>query len=265
MATEEPCTSQMMSRSPSPPHQPPLEFTSDESLSRFAVPLQRYLRIHPELDAVAVGALVFAYIAPGAISVAAQHCYSKDNGYGNGDRTSGGDEGPSASEPACDHILLIQRAAHDSFPLRWEIPGGSCDPDDPTILHGVGRELWEETGLLMTAIRSAIGSGDVFFASSFLWGLRRVTKYTFEVEVVSAASASEESQSSAVPESNTTVPQVTLDPNEHQAYIWATEEECRTKKKGQMELQFTTRDQEAAILAGFQWQKARRTLRMGAQ
>ncbi len=47
-----------------------------------------------------------------------------------------------------DHrVLLIQRAAHDGFPLKWECPGGQVDQTDQTVLHGLCREVHEETGL----------------------------------------------------------------------------------------------------------------------
>lgn len=43
------------------------------------------------------------------------------------------------------NVLLVQRAAKDTFPNLWEIPGGMVDIKDNTILHGVVRELLEET------------------------------------------------------------------------------------------------------------------------
>ncbi|EFY84202.1 NUDIX domain protein [Metarhizium acridum CQMa 102] len=44
--------------------------------------------------------------------------------------------------------LLLRRAPSDSYPLRWEIPGGSTsDRKDGSVLDGVRRELREETGL----------------------------------------------------------------------------------------------------------------------
>ncbi len=46
-------------------------------------------------------------------------------------------------------VLLIQRAAHDGFPLKWECPGGCVEMADTTILHALSREVKEETGLLV--------------------------------------------------------------------------------------------------------------------
>ncbi|PMB72817.1 hypothetical protein BM221_000234 [Beauveria bassiana] len=54
---------------------------------------------------------------------------------------------PIARVMAAAMTLLLCRAATDSYPLKWEIPGGSVDADDATILDAVARELWEETGL----------------------------------------------------------------------------------------------------------------------
>jgi 8-oxo-dGTP pyrophosphatase MutT (NUDIX family) len=179
--------------------------------------MENYLSRHPEFHAVAVGALVFSDVAPSHVPPG----------------------GPDAASGTCDHILLIQRAASDSMPLLWEIPGGACDPDDESILHGMGRELWEESGLVLTAVVGRAGGDVVFFTRRGL----PVCKHTFEVEVRAEAG---------------TLPDVTLDPNEHQAYLWATEDECRAGRKGDVELKFTTKDQENCILEGFRLRNARR-------
>lgn len=41
-----------------------------------------------------------------------------------------------------DRVLLVQRAATDSMPNRWEIPGGAVDREDGSILEGAVREVW---------------------------------------------------------------------------------------------------------------------------
>ncbi|KID87404.1 NUDIX domain protein [Metarhizium guizhouense ARSEF 977] len=49
---------------------------------------------------------------------------------------------------AAAQTLLLRRAPSDSYPLRWEVPGGSTsDRKDGSVLDGVRRELREETGL----------------------------------------------------------------------------------------------------------------------
>lgn len=49
-------------------------------------------------------------------------------------------------------VLLIQRAAEDNWPLRWETPRGKCDKegyptDAPTLAKCLRREVKEESGL----------------------------------------------------------------------------------------------------------------------
>ena len=68
----------------------------------------------------------------------------------------------------------------------------------------------------------------------------RICKYTFETEVESTE-------------------EVKLDPNEHQMYLWVSEEECRSycvEKGGErVEIKFTHASQEGAILEGFRMRK----------
>ena len=44
---------------------------------------------------------------------------------------------------------------------------------------------------------------------------------------------------------------VTLDPNEHQSYLWATEDEVKAKSSSGVVLQFTRPEQERLILEAF--------------
>lgn len=60
---------------------------------------------------------------------------------------------------ASSRLLLVQRSATDAFPLCWEIPGGSVDPADESVLHAAARELQEEAGLRATAF---VGCADRF-------------------------------------------------------------------------------------------------------
>jgi SAM-dependent methyltransferase len=129
-------------------------------------------------------------------------------------------------------ILLVQRAASDSMPNLWEVPGGACDEEDPSILYGVARELWEEAGLKAAIIGPQVGKGHPFFTRSG----NLVVKYTFLVE----------------PQKDTNGKlEVNLDVNEHQKYVWATEEEVIAKKVADIQLRFTAPAQERDILEGF--------------
>jgi 8-oxo-dGTP diphosphatase len=44
--------------------------------------------------------------------------------------------------------LLVRRAAWDSMPGLWELPGGKIDGEEP-VLEALARELDEETGLML--------------------------------------------------------------------------------------------------------------------
>lgn len=151
----------------------------------------------------------------------------------------------TASEP---RVLLVQRAPTDSMPLKWEIPGGAVDAGE-TILAGAVREVREEAGLAVTRIVSLVvhdeagGQGEGIDGGYLIRTTRgkRIPKYTFLADV-------EDSDC------------VRLDPEEHQDYVWATEEECRAKRAARdaaveggdvVELDFTTGAQEEAILNAF--------------
>ncbi|KAI1085591.1 NUDIX hydrolase domain-like protein [Whalleya microplaca] len=170
----------------------PTTFESSPSVATFKHPLRAYLDAHPEFDGIAVGACVF----------------SPDN-----------------------KLLLLQRAAHDSMPLLWEIPGGACDFDDESLLHAVARELWEESRLHLNSIVNIVGDSDVFLTRRGL----RMCKYSFAV-VVDAYD-------------------VQLDPNEHKAFLWVTEEEAKARKCGNVEFKYTTKQQENVVHEAFRLKK----------
>ncbi|KAK3301680.1 NUDIX hydrolase domain-like protein [Chaetomium strumarium] len=167
-----------------------------------------FLSANPDFDCVATGALVFS-------------------------RATGE-----------DRILLIQRALHDSWPGRWEVPGGGCDAEDESIHHSVARELLEESGLVLKDVVREVGEAQIFLTRS----RKRVAKFTFEVDVETPVPG--------------VLPEVALDPAEHMDFIWATEEECQLGKKAggppsglgleTMDIEFTSDEQKASILQGFE-------------
>ncbi|TLD18199.1 hypothetical protein PspLS_10508 [Pyricularia sp. CBS 133598] len=130
-------------------------------------------------------------------------------------------------------VLLVQRSASDSMPNLWEVPGGGVDDSDATVVHAVARELWEEAGLAarrIGAVVPAVEGGLAEFVFATRSG-RIVAKFHFLIE----ADGDEGD--------------VRLDPNEHQACVWVTEEECRDEKmKSGLGIPFTTKSQKATVL-----------------
>jgi 8-oxo-dGTP pyrophosphatase MutT (NUDIX family) len=129
-------------------------------------------------------------------------------------------------------ILLIQRSSNDSSPNRWEIPGGGCDDEDESILYSVARELWEEAGLKTKSILRPVGEAHLFSSRSG----KKICKFNFLVE----AEKNSEGQFD-----------VKLDPKEHQRFVWATEEEVKSKRSEEIELEFTTQDLENTVIEAF--------------
>ncbi|PMD66913.1 uncharacterized protein K444DRAFT_605891 [Hyaloscypha bicolor E] len=100
----------------------------------------------------------------------------------------------------------------------------------------MGREVFEESGLRVSALSRLIGPGDGHAVFNSSTKKLKICKFTFEVEVES-----------------TDV--VTLDLNEHQDYLWVTAEDClnhRLERDGTVaEFKFTRPAQEATVLGGF--------------
>ncbi|KAF6814235.1 hypothetical protein CMUS01_12679 [Colletotrichum musicola] len=103
---------------------------TDTSLSDFLVSPAELLAKRPDIHNIIGGALVFRQ--------------RPDN---------------SSGEPVYE-TLLLKRAASDSFPLRWEVPGGTADLQvDETIIAVAARELFEETRLQARKAVCAVGLG----------------------------------------------------------------------------------------------------------
>jgi len=176
---------------------PQYRFIRHPSTTPFTVPSQTYLANNPDSK--------FKYMATGALVF--------DN-----------------SESDNPRVLLLQRCAHDSWPNCWEIPGGACDAEDESILHGVARELWEESGLVASHIGPTIGDAQLFVSTSG----RHVGKFVFLVTTVSGEDGK--------------APEVKLSPEEHQNFVWASEEEVKSKRIGDIKLDFTTSDAYDGVL-----------------
>ncbi|KAI1374160.1 NUDIX hydrolase domain-like protein [Hypoxylon crocopeplum] len=181
------------------PPLPTLNFDIHPAVSSFAKSQQSYLTKYPDTR--------YNYVATGAIIF-------------------------NIADPLVPRILLIQRAASDSMPNRWEIPGGACDDEDESILYAVARELWEEAGLKAKKISRLVGNPYIFSSRSG----KRICKYNFLVEAETNSQGGFD---------------VTLDPREHQRFVWATKEDVETKRSADLDLDFTTKELQDTIIEAF--------------
>lgn len=133
-------------------------------------------------------------------------------------------------------VLLVQRASTDDYPDLWEVPGGGAD-DDETIVQCAIRELQEETGLVACEVTSMIGEYEL--AEKRLEGQksqqRKWKVFMFLINV----------------DSSDVHLEIKLDPDEHQAYLWATAAEVQEGVCGNTELEGMSNNQKNAILASF--------------
>lgn len=177
-----------------------LDLQYDQSVAEFAVSKQAYLETHRDAP--------YALIATSALVL-------------------------DTRETSSPRILLLQRAASDSYPNRWEPPGGAVDDDDVSILHAVTRELREETGLEAGRVDGLVGPPRLFKRSNG----DLICQFTFAVHVD--------------PDEDRTFT-VQLDPNEHQNCVWATEDEVSAGRAGDVELSFVKDDVKQTVLLAFQ-------------
>ncbi|TLD06506.1 uncharacterized protein PgNI_08450 [Pyricularia grisea] len=138
-------------------------------------------------------------------------------------------------------LLLIQRAASDFMPNLWETPGGMAEAErDRTVLEAAARELREESGLSAARMRRLVDLYE-FRASDG----RTFQKLTFEVEVgVDGVGGEQEG-------GGTCSPTVKLDPEEHQDFVWVTEQEYRAGWAGERRLAITHPNQEVTLDRAF--------------
>lgn len=117
-------------------------------------------------------------------------------------------------------LLIVQRAADETgFPNKWEIPGGSCERNDPSVAHSLGREVFEETSLRLTRFCRKVGESDRWMdgRDNTKW-----LKLTFEIEVEEVHGLGGQYTKEGYEHVT-----IKLDPKEHQRYAWATEDEIK--------------------------------------
>ncbi len=183
----------------------PIQIRISPTLSSFNVPLATFKASKPGYSNFAVGTFIFS--------------------------------------PSYKSLLLVQRASTErGFPDRWEIPGGSTEDDDPTILHSAAREAFEETGLHLTKLVRQIGEG-VEFTTGKGDCVKNWLKLSFEIEVMEMGGGSNEAGGNA---------QIQLNPEEHQAFVWALEEDIRTGNYA-----ITTPEQQTLMLKAFELAKGK--------
>lgn len=111
-----------------------------------------------------------------------------------------------------------------------EIPGGKVDDTDKSILQAAARELKEETGLSATRVVRRVTQ--FTFLDRPGRGEKTWLKLIFEMEVQNTDS-------------------ISLDPVEHQNYIFATEEEIEADRVGDIKLAYISPPNKAVKLEAF--------------
>lgn len=121
------------------------------------------------------------------------------------------------------------------------------------MLHSVAREVFEETGLLVCKFQALVGEG-VEFSTGTFDNVETWLKLAFEVEVVEIPQQGLASTANVAALKLNEIA-ITLDPEEHQQFAWATEEEVR--RTGPGAYQITTEVQREVMLQAFALRSAR--------
>ncbi|CAD6587691.1 MAG: hypothetical protein ASARMPRED_003220 [Alectoria sarmentosa] len=141
----------------------------------------------------------------------------------------------SQIEPA--RLLILQRSRTERrFPDPWEVPSGDAELTDPTILHSVARVTFEQTGLHLEKAVGQIGDGEALKTSK-----GRGFRLNFEIDITELAVVGE------LDCATLGHLEITLDKDEHQDFVWATEEDIRDEI-----YPIVTPEQTAVILQAFQ-------------
>lgn len=149
-------------------------------------------------------------------------------------------------------LLIVQRAAGEAaFPNKWEVPGGSCERNDPTVAHSLGREVFEETSLRLTRLCWQVGE-----SSCWIDGRHdsKWLKLTFEIEVEEVHGLGGQYTKDGYERVI-----IRLDPKEHQKYSWATEDEIKQSHPSSGPFPTITEAQSEKMLEAFALHRKRGT------
>ena len=144
---------------------------------------------------------------------------------------------PTGDKP---HLLLVQRAATErGFPNFWEVPGGSAEQRDATVLDALVREVNEEAGMVIKKFVRLVEPAMQFTTRKGKW-TKLWVKLSFLVEVDEEkvgldGTLFEHSEVSNVGRVMTDrvvgFPKVKLNPEEHQKYLWLTKDDIEKCEK----------------------------------
>jgi 8-oxo-dGTP pyrophosphatase MutT (NUDIX family) len=173
-------------------------FTLPPKLAPFTASQKDFQESYDSTTRLIVGAFIFSYGRPVA-----------GPSKGNVDAKS---EMP-ALEP---RLLLLHRASADAYGDLWDFPGGSVEESDETIVAAVEREVLEETGLQVAEIMEYVGMHT--WIQSQLGRDIKWAKFSFTVRVTERSDGKD--------------PEIKLAEAEHQAFMWATEDEIKASLEG---------------------------------
>lgn len=151
--------------------------------------------------------------------------------------------------------LVIRRAASDSWPLHWEHSCGSADAQiDEDLVSAATREFTEETGLRVAKVTCAVGLRQMFQANGqedpeLDEGAYTTMNNTF---LVFNALGKTWGKLTVMVESDGQ--NVRLDPQEHDRFLWLTEDEVfyEVCSQGEKEsIMFVSEGVRRTILEGF--------------
>ncbi|KAL8999954.1 MAG: hypothetical protein Q9169_001360 [Polycauliona sp. 2 TL-2023] len=204
----------------------PISIRIPPTLQSFMIPLGSFLANNTQYDRLVCSSFIFAPAT----------CHHHNHAHAN-----------EATVPSL--LLLLRRSSTDSaFPGLWEVPGGSIDKDDPTILHGLAREVFEETGLRLTRFVRLVGDA-IKWQTTEEHGTGDKPK-GFEIEVSEIGASKAGSGQKDVEGYLRSLP-VDLDPEEHQDHAWVTKEEVKAFYDGGVGKEIVSKEQAGKMLEAF--------------